>query len=204
MPSNPIQQIVTDPDFAKLSADDQQAVLAHFDPDFGQLGGDDFTRAVNSIRQSTIIPQTGGLQGAPPTNPTSAMGQQIRNAAPPDVVTPKQGESFSDTMQRAVAMGKQVTPSQIANQTATGLIESPLALGATPVIGAAGAAGLAGAGEASAGAPQVAKAIGDMAKAHPEAAKWIAKVAVGGMLGQEVGHPVKGAVVGALLKLLLK
>jgi hypothetical protein len=56
------------------------------------------------------------------------------------VITPKEGEEFSDTMQRAAAAGKTVSPELVQKQAVKGLKEAPAVLAAAPVIGAAGAA----------------------------------------------------------------
>jgi hypothetical protein len=63
------------------------------------------------------------------------------------VITPKEGEEFSDTMQRAAAAGKKVSPELVQKQAVKGLKEAPAVAAAAPVIGAAGAAGVATLGE---------------------------------------------------------
>src|SRR5207244_676290 len=91
------------------------------------------------------------------------------------VITPKDGESFSDTMKRAAAMGKTVTPELIQSQTRKGLREAPTVLAAAPAIGAAGTAALAAPGEI----PGAIKAVRAMAAAHPVAAQVIKKAFLG-------------------------
>lgn len=66
-------------------------------------------------------------------------------------VKPTEGENFLDTMKRAAAAGKSVTPETITQQTKTGLKEAPAVLAAAPAIGAGGAAALAAPGEIAAG-----------------------------------------------------
>jgi len=91
-----------------------------------------------------------------------------RNADGSFVITPKEGESFQDTMKRAAEVGKTVTPEMIQSQAKKGLKETPAVLAAAPVIGAAGTAALAGAGEAGAygweHAPEIARAVLNHAK----------------------------------------
>jgi hypothetical protein len=58
------------------------------------------------------------------------------------VIVPKDGESFSDTMARAVASGKTVTQPQIDAEMRTAPAKVAQTLTAAPVIGAAGAAAL--------------------------------------------------------------
>jgi hypothetical protein len=82
-----------------------------------------------------------------------------RNSDNSFVITPTDDESFSDTMKRAAAMGKTVTPQQIQSQAKKGLQEAPTVLAAAPAAGFAGAAGLAGLGELGAVTPKVAKAV---------------------------------------------
>ena len=63
------------------------------------------------------------------------------------VITPRPGESFQDTMQRAAAYGKTVTPEQINAEERTIPAKSLASLAAAPVIGATGTAALASLGE---------------------------------------------------------
>jgi len=97
------------------------------------------------------------------------------------VITPKEdeSESFEQTMRRAAAMGKSVTPQMIQSQTQKGLKLAPVVLGAAPIVGATGAAALAGAGEAVAATPQAVAAIKAMASAHPFAAKLLSRALEG-------------------------
>lgn len=75
------------------------------------------------------------------------------------VITPREGESFADTIKRAAQAGKNVTQEQIQSQTKRGLKEAPAVLAAAPVVGAAGSAALAGAGETLAELPGLGKAV---------------------------------------------
>jgi hypothetical protein len=85
------------------------------------------------------IPQGATLQALPQP------GEQINDVGN-RVIVPKEGESFSDTMNRAAVYGKTVTQGQINAEVQTMPGKVATVLGAAPVIGAAGAAGLAGAG----------------------------------------------------------
>jgi hypothetical protein len=65
------------------------------------------------------------------------------SADDPFTITPKQGESFSDTMNRAAQAGKNVSPELIHHQAEKGVFAAPLVAGAAPAIGAAIPAGMA-------------------------------------------------------------
>jgi len=101
-------------------------------------------------------------------------------------VTPYEGESFADTMQRAARIGKNVSPDLIRQQTITGMKETPLALGAAATAGIAGPATLAGIGEAGAAIPGALTQAGNAASllwnspVVQQAAKMIATKAIGG------------------------
>lgn len=62
------------------------------------------------------------------------------------VIVPKQGESFAQTMQRAAAYGKTITPQQISAEMKTAPQKAAEVLAAAPAIGAGGAAALAAPG----------------------------------------------------------
>lgn len=47
-------QLVSDPDFQQLSADDQRGVLSHFDPAFGQLSQSDFAGVVTQLQKQAL------------------------------------------------------------------------------------------------------------------------------------------------------
>jgi hypothetical protein len=72
---------------------------------------------------------------------------QVTNDVGNAVIMPKEGESFDDTMKRAAAYGKTVTPAQINAETATAPKKVAQTLLAAPAIGAAGAGAISGLGE---------------------------------------------------------
>jgi hypothetical protein len=84
---------------------------------------------------------------------------QVRNDVGNTVIVPKEGESFADTMQRAAAYGRTVTPQQINAEMATAPKKVAQTLVAAPAIGAAGTAALAGAGEAASYGYQTLKSL---------------------------------------------
>jgi hypothetical protein len=101
-------------------------------------------------------PQTGGgviTLDKPGLPPGYSLEQPVNNQAPSTgaitndvgntVIVPKDGESFSDTMQRAAQQGKQTTPAQVDAETATAPKKVAQTLVAAPLIGAAGSAALA-------------------------------------------------------------
>jgi hypothetical protein len=99
---------------------------------------------------SKAQPIAQAAQGAPlfdmsKATPLPGSGEQINDVGN-RVIVPKPDESFSDTMQRAVASGKTVTQPQIDAEMKTAPAKVAQTLTAAPVIGAAGAAALTGAG----------------------------------------------------------
>jgi hypothetical protein len=88
--------------------------------------------------------------------PLPGSGEQLNDVGN-RVIVPKEGESFAATMQRAVAAGKNVTQQQIDAEMQTAPKKAAEVLTAAPVIGAAGAAAITGAGL---GASQVWKGAG--------------------------------------------
>lgn len=64
----------------------------------------------------------------------AAHGEQINDVGN-KVIVPKEGESFSDTMQRAAAQGKVTTQSQLDAEAKTSLTKAGEVLAAAPVIG---------------------------------------------------------------------
>jgi hypothetical protein len=127
---------------------------------------------------------------------------EIANDIGKTVIVPKGGESFADTMERAAAHGKSVTQEDINDEMATAPKKAAQVLGGAVAAGAGGLAALAGTGEAIFGSSVAFKAVVEMAKAHPVAAKMIAKVLTGAVLGHEIGHTTKSAALGALLSTL--
>jgi hypothetical protein len=90
------------------------------------------------------------------------------------VIVPAQGESFDDTMKRAVAYGKTVTQDQLNREEKTMPAKAATVLTAAPIIGTAGAAGGAAVNEVAAALPSViphtiagVKAIGVWTNANP-------------------------------------
>lgn len=120
-----------------------------------------------------------------------------RNSDGSWVITPKEGESFADTMKRAAEAGKHVTPEIIQSQTRKGLKEAPVVLASAPLIGAGGAAALTGAGATIARIPQAAEAILDHAETFAKgiAQRYPTLVSAAGKMG------VPTSVLGTLLYL---
>ena len=81
--------------------------------------------------------------GAPTQNVNDTSGQQTNYAGLTEI-TPKEGESFSDTMKRGIQYGKTVTPDQLQQQAQADLKLAPAVVAAAPAIGAGGAAAIAG------------------------------------------------------------
>lgn len=134
---------------------------------------------------------------------------EITNDVGQKVIVPKDGESFSDTLKRAVQYHKSLTPEQqqaaIDAEAKTIPAKTAQTLGAAATIGATGPAALALPGElinAAKASPEALKAVQEMAKAHPEAAKFIKKVLTGAIAGHSMGHTAVGAGLGLLWDLL--
>jgi hypothetical protein len=89
--------------------------------------------------------------------PIEGQAQPFGNAgnAQKPMVTPLPGESFEDTIKRAIAMGKTVTPEQIKSSTQGAIKQIPTVLGAAaaagPALLTAGAIAPAAASEAAGG-----------------------------------------------------
>jgi hypothetical protein len=91
------------------------------------------------------------------------------------VITPAPGESFADTMRRAAAYGKTVTPGQVSAELQSAPKKAAIVGASALGAGFGGAAGLAGAGGAvEATLPKVlpatiqgVKAVGTWANNHP-------------------------------------
>ena len=128
-------------------------------------------------------PQRGAFTAASGVNyiPDDAQVQnegEIVNDVGNKVIVPKEGESFADTMKRAVQYHESLTPEQrksaIGKELATAPKKAAQALGGAAVAGVAGPAALAGAGEAGAVLPSIVphtiegvKAIGAWAAKNP-------------------------------------
>ena len=105
-------------------------------------------------KQATKMLDPKGVSRWIPSNQVEAAtkaGGTVVKADNTFTVKPTEGESFLDTMKRAAAAGKSVTPETITQQTKTGLKEAPAVLAGAPLIGAGGAAALAAPGEIAAG-----------------------------------------------------
>src|SRR6185312_3849079 len=76
------------------------------------------------------------------TDTQTNTGEQVNDVGN-KVIVPKDGESFADTMKRAAAYGKTVTPAQINAEMKTAPKKAAQVLTAAPAIGATGAAALA-------------------------------------------------------------
>jgi hypothetical protein len=96
---------------------------------------------------------------------------EITNDVGNRVIVPKAGESFTDVMKRAAAAGKRTTPAMLNKEEATIPTKAGQVLAAAPIAGAVGAATLALPGLA----PEGAKALETLAKAHPVVAKIVGK-----------------------------
>jgi hypothetical protein len=83
------------------------------------------------------------LEAAQKGSDTGAVTNNVGN----QVIVPKEGESFDETMRRAAAYGRTVTPSQITAELKTAPAKVATVVGAAPLIGAGGAAASAAPGE---------------------------------------------------------
>jgi hypothetical protein len=145
---------------------------------------------------------------------------EITNDVGQKVIVPKDGESFSDTLKRATAYHKSLTPEQ--QKAAMNAEESTIpkkaaqTMGAAGAIGVAGPAALAGLGEVVEAAPGVIREIGRQAMefgegkaelankalstfkdAYPELAKLAPKL---GSFGQTAGTLGSGYAAWELFK----
>ena len=110
-------------------------------------------------------PGAGGLASSP-----SNSGQTVNDVGNL-VLTPKDGEKYTDTLNRIIAQGKKTTPEMINKEIATVPKKAATVLAAAPVIGAAGA----GAGAATGAGPAAIEMLEAAAKAHPFVAHIVAK-----------------------------
>jgi hypothetical protein len=117
-------------------------------------------------------------QSAQPVEPDPGQTGEIVNDVGNTVIVPKDGESFADTMKRAVAYHNSLTPEQrqaaINSEIKTMPGKVATTLAAAPVIGAAGVAGGAAVNEVATALPSViphtiagVKAVGAWANANP-------------------------------------
>src|SRR5579864_7805259 len=140
-------------------------------PPSNSNGGDVQSQLEQLASQPQSAPNSGSEQAGQQTN-------DVGNT----VIVPKDGESFADTMERAVAFGKTVTQSDIDKEMATAPKKVAETLVAAPVLGAAGAGLLTVPGELSAVGSQTVNAARALLQAHPEAAKVIGKMLLTGAL----------------------
>jgi hypothetical protein len=119
---------------------------------------------------------------AKPTQQAPPSGQ-VTNDVGNAVITPKDGESFADTMKRAAAQGQKTTPDQINREIATMPGKAATVLAAAPAIGAGGAAGLAAPGAIAQGAEnflQISEtALDHLAENYPQLTKLAGKLGYG-------------------------
>jgi hypothetical protein len=108
---------------------------------------------------------------------------EIVNDTGNKVIVPKEGESFGDTMRRAAAYGKTVTPEQIDAEMKTAPRKAAQVVAAAPVIGAAGTAGLAAPVEIPAAVERVLQiseqALEHLAENYPQLTKLAGKLGYG-------------------------
>lgn len=124
-----------------------------------------------------MVDQMANRQQAPPSQTPQQSGE-IVNDVGNTVIVPKDGESFSDTVKRAVAHQESLTPEQqqaaIDKEVTTMPRKTAQTLGAAATIGAVGPALLAAPGEIAEAVPSVlthtidgVKAIGTWASKNP-------------------------------------
>ena len=127
------------------------------------------------------LAEFGGVTIPDQNDSTKATPQQtgeITNDVGQKVIVPKEGESFSDTMKRAVQYHQSLTPEQrkaaINAETTTIPKKAAQTLAVAPAIGAGGTAALALPNEVAQALPSVlmhttegVKALGTWASAHP-------------------------------------
>jgi hypothetical protein len=126
----------------------------------------------------------------------SAGLQPKGGALPPGYTVEPPKDEASETRQMLVSgLTGMPTPNMTAQDRqdfasgkAAGAVSVPLVAGATTAAGLAAEFG-----------PGALKVVTEMAKAHPTAAKFLAKVIGGAVLGHDFGHTFKGALLGALL-----
>lgn len=118
--------------------------------------------------------------GNAPSSSGSDTGE-VTNDVGNTVIVPKDGESFADTMKRAVEQGKKNSPDAIKKELATAPGKVATVLGAAPVIGAA--------------APATVAAIPDVAEF---AIKKLAGDVLPGMEGQAAREVLRQAVPKAI------
>ena len=172
--------MINDAQFLSLAPAGQRLALSQLtgDKTFDGLSDGDTLSFVSRMKLQTSVP-------APV--PQELQGQSLQQRFP---IVPKQGEDFSQTMQRAAQAGKTVTPEELQGQAVQGLKMAPAVLAGAGAIGAGGAAALAGPGEvpnavnaaATAALPHV-KALGEWAMENPRLAKALVEIIKGSSIG---------------------
>lgn len=121
---------------------------------FAEFGGTATPSPTQPQGTADPFAEFGGVQNDTSAEDDSRNSGEIINDVGNRVIVPKVGESFADTMARAAAHGKTVTPDQLNREERTMPGKAATTLAAAPVIGAAGAAALAAPGEAMQAAKQ--------------------------------------------------
>ena len=91
---------------------------------------------------------------------------QVKNDVGETVIVPKDGESYQDTIRRAIAHGATLQQSDIDKEMATAPKKAAIVIGSLPVIAAAGVGGLTA---ADMGLWQMAKGLGYTGEAVKDA-----------------------------------
>lgn len=154
--------------------------------EFGGVPLDAPTPSTPTAQQTPSNPSTnpyaefGGISVEPETTTNPKQTGEIVNDVGQKVIVPKEGESFSDTMKRAVQYHQSLTPEQrkaaINAETETIPSKAAQALVAAPAIGAGGTAALAAPGEVIQGVraiPGIADAL--LKHAETKASEWAAQ-----------------------------
>jgi hypothetical protein len=123
-----------------------------------QYGGDSAPASGQNVDYDALAKQYGAISSETPGQVTNDVGEQI--------IVPKDGESYQDTIRRAIARGKTVQQSDIDKEMATAPRKVAAVLTAAPVVGAAGAAGIAA---SDMGLYQAAKGLGYAGEAVKDA-----------------------------------
>jgi hypothetical protein len=161
------------------------AVTPQSDP-FAEFGGASTGNANPQAKPSQPQPapdpfkEFGGVSVDPETKANPQQTGEITNDVGQKVIVPKDGESFQDTMKRAVQYHQSLTPEQrkaaINAETATIPKKAAQTIAAAPAIGAVGTAALAAPGEIVQGVRTI-PGITDALLKHAEtkAGEWAAQ-----------------------------
>jgi hypothetical protein len=121
--------------------------------------GNPFDKPLNSELQEHQQQLAATIAASPNGNPfdeplasekaeaKAAQAGQVTNDVGNTVIVPKDGESFADTMARAVKQSQSTTQDQINRELATAPKKAAQVLAAAPAIGAGGVTALAAPGE---------------------------------------------------------